>query len=129
MSKHLNISDKVIFIGKIEQNKIQYYYQCADAFVTASNSETQGLTVIEAMAAGNIPICINDMAFIDMLPQKSLFNNQQEYINKLIAFSTDEQLRKEYKIETRKKAEEYSSITYAQRVLNVYNRVLNKEKR
>ena len=78
------------------------------------------------MAAGNIPICINDMAFIDMLPQKSLFNNQQEYINKLIAFSTDEQLRKEYKIETRKKAEEYSSITYAQRVLNVYNRVLNK---
>ena len=125
ISRKLNIFDKVIFTGKIEQEEIQYYYQCADAFVTASNSETQGLTVIEAMAAGVVPICINDMAFIDMLPKKSLFSNQNEYINRLITFSKDEKIRKEYKVEIRKKAEEYSSSTYAQRVLNVYNGVLN----
>ena len=129
ITRKLNIFDKVIFTGKIEQDKIQYYYQCADAFVTASNSETQGLTVIEAMAAGVVPICINDMAFIDMLPKKSLFNNQKEYINRLITFSTDEELRKEYKAEIRKKAEEYSSNTYAQRVLNVYSGVLNGGKK
>lgn len=129
ITRKLNIFDKVIFTGKIEQDKIQYYYQCADAFVTASNSETQGLTVIEAMAAGVVPICINDMAFIDMLPKKSLFNNQKEYINRLITFSTDEELRKEYKVEIRKKAEEYSSSTYAQRVLNVYSGVLNGGKK
>ena len=129
ITRKLNIFDKVIFTGKIEQDKIQYYYQCADAFVTASNSETQGLTVIEAMAAGVVPICINDMAFIDMLPKKSLFNNQKEYINRLITFSTDEELRKEYKAEIRKKAEEYSSNTYAQRVLNVYSEVLNGGKK
>lgn len=129
ITRKLNIFDKVIFTGKIKQDKIQYYYQCADAFVTASNSETQGLTVIEAMAAGVVPICINDMAFIDMLPKKSLFNNQNEYINRLITFSTDEELRKEYKAEIRKKAEEYSSNTYAQRVLNVYSGVLNGGKK
>lgn len=129
ITRKLNIFDKVIFTGKIEQDKIQYYYQCADAFVTASNSETQGLTVIEAMAAGVVPICINDMAFIDMLPKKSLFNNQKEYINRLITFSADEELRKEYKAEIRKKAEEYSSNTYAQRVLNVYSGVLNGGKK
>lgn len=81
------------------------------------------------MAAGVVPICINDMAFIDMLPKKSLFNNQNEYINRLITFSTDEELRKEYKAEIRKKAEEYSSNTYAQRVLNVYSGVLNGGKK
>lgn len=129
ITRKLNIFDKVIFTGKIEQDKIQYYYQCADAFVTASNSETQGLTVIEAMAAGVVPICINDMAFIDMLPKKSLFNNQKEYINRLITFSADEELRKEYKAKIRKKAEEYSSNTYAQRVLNVYSGVLNGGKK
>lgn len=125
ISRKLNIFDKVIFTGKIPQEEIQYYYQCADAFVTASNSETQGLTVIEAMAAGVVPICINDMAFMEMLPNKSLFSNQNEYINKLITFSTDENLRKEYKLEIRKKAEEYSSKSYAQKVLRVYNGVLN----
>ncbi len=129
ISRKLNIFDKVIFTGKIPQEEIQYYYQCADAFVTASNSETQGLTVIEAMAAGVVPICINDMAFIDMLPKKSLFSNQNEYINQLVKFSTDEDLRKEYKIEIRKKAEEYSSKVYAQKVLNVYNGVLNGGKK
>lgn len=129
ISRKLNIFDKVIFTGKIPQEEIQYYYQCADAFVTASNSETQGLTVIEAMAAGVVPICINDMAFIDMLPKKSLFSNQNEYINQLVKFSTDEDLRKDYKIEIRKKAEEYSSKVYAQKVLNVYNGVLNGGKK
>ena len=74
ISRKLNIFDKVIFTGKIPQEEIQYYYQCADAFVTASNTETQGLTVVEAMAAGVVPICINDMAFIDMVPKKSFFS-------------------------------------------------------
>ena len=129
ISRKLNIFDKVIFTGKIPQDQIQYYYQCADAFVTASNTETQGLTVIEAMAAGVVPICINDMAFIQMLPKKSLFSNQNEYINQIVAFSSNENLRKEYKKEIRKKAEEYSSITYAQRVLGVYNGVLNGGKK
>lgn len=124
ISRKLNIFDKVIFTGKIEQEEIQYYYQCADAFVTASNSETQGLTVIEAMAAGVVPICINDMAFMDMVPKESLFSNQNEYINRLITFSKDEELRKKYKVEIRKKAEAYSSKAYAQKVLDVYNGVL-----
>ena len=124
ISRKLNIFDKVIFTGKIEQEEIQYYYQCADAFVTASNSETQGLTVIEAMAAGVVPICINDMAFMDMVPKGSLFSNQNEYINRLITFSKNEELRKEYKVEIRKKAEAYSSKAYAQKVLDVYNGVL-----
>ena len=129
ITRKLNVFDKVIFTGKIEQKEIQYYYQCADAFVTASNSETQGLTVIEAMAAGVVPICINDMAFIDMLPKKSLFSNQNEYIYRLITFSTNDKLRKEYKIEIRKKAEDYSSKAYAQKVLNVYSGVLNGGKK
>ncbi len=129
ISRKFNIFDKVIFTGRIPQEEIQYYYQCADAFVTASNSETQGLTVIEAMAAGVVPICINDMAFIDMLPKKSIFSNQNEYISQIVMFSENENLRNDYKMEIRKKAEEYSSKTYAQRVLDVYNGVLNGGKK
>ena len=124
IAKKLNIFDKVIFTGKIKQEEIQYYYQCADAFVTASNSETQGLTVIEAMASEVVPICINDMAFLEMVPKKSIFSNQEEYINQLITFANNDKLREEYKVEIRKKAEEYSSKRYAEKVLDVYRGVL-----
>lgn len=126
ITRKLNIYDKVIFTGKIPQEEVQYYYQCADLFVTASNTETQGLTVIEAMASGVVPMCINDMAFTGMLPKNSLFSNEQEYINQLLDFAKNEQLKNEYKNEVRKKAEEYSSKRYAQRVLEVYNEVLNE---
>lgn len=124
IARKLNIFDKVIFTGKIKQEEIQYYYQCADAFVTASNSETQGLTVIEAMASEVVPICINDMAFLEMVPKKSIFSNQEEYINQVITFANNDKLREEYKVEIRKKAEEYSSKRYAERVLDVYRGVL-----
>ena len=127
IARKLNIFDKVIFTGKIPQDEIQYYYQCADAFVTASNSETQGLTVIEAMAAGIVPICINDMAFCEMVPQKNLFNTQSEYIEKLIKYADNQSMQEECKIEIRKRADEYSSKKYAERVLEVYNKVLNQE--
>ena len=124
IARKLNIFDKVIFTGKIKQEEIQYYYQCADAFVTASNSETQGLTVIEAMASEVVPICINDMAFLEMVPKKSIFSNQEEYINQLITFANNDKLREEYKVEIIKKAEEYSSKRYAERVIDVYRGVL-----
>lgn len=48
----LELSDKVIFTGSVENEQTAYYYKAADFFISASTSETQGLTYLEAMAAG-----------------------------------------------------------------------------
>lgn len=48
----LQIENRVIFTGKQPPEQIQKYYAMCDAFITASTSETQGITYIEAMAAG-----------------------------------------------------------------------------
>ena len=63
LSKELNISDSVIFTGKASWEEMPYYYQLADVFATASKTETQGLTIIEAMAANTVPLCMKDEAF------------------------------------------------------------------
>lgn len=47
-----NISDFVIFAGAKPWDEIGAYYALGNVFVSASQSETQGLTYIEAMAAG-----------------------------------------------------------------------------
>lgn len=54
------ISKKVIFTGMVDSKSVNRYYQAADIFVTASTSETQGLTYYEALANGTIALCRDD---------------------------------------------------------------------
>lgn len=51
-AEELAISDRVIFTGKVKAEDIAAYYHAADLFVSASLTETQGLTYIEALACG-----------------------------------------------------------------------------
>lgn len=55
LSKTLGLEDTVIFTGLQENSTIASFYHASDVFVSASLSETQGLTYIEAMAS-HIPI-------------------------------------------------------------------------
>lgn len=50
--KELHLEGRIIFAGAKPWDTIGLYYQLGDVFVSASQSETQGLTYIEAMAAG-----------------------------------------------------------------------------
>lgn len=48
----MDLQDQVIFTGEIDHDEVPAYYQMADLFVSTSISESQGLTFIEALAAG-----------------------------------------------------------------------------
>ena len=63
MCKKYKIEHNVIFTGKVPWSDIPLYYNIADIFVTASHTETQGLTVIEAMAASVPVIALDDESF------------------------------------------------------------------
>lgn len=47
----LTLEKYVIFAGSVEHTDVGNYYRMADLFVSASDTETQGLTYIEALAA------------------------------------------------------------------------------
>ncbi|MCL2397808.1 MAG: glycosyltransferase family 4 protein [Defluviitaleaceae bacterium] len=55
LAKSLGIADRVVFAGARPWAEIGKYYQLGDVFISASTSETQGLTYVEAMAA-HLPI-------------------------------------------------------------------------
>ena len=46
----LGVSDAVVFTGMIPPNETALYYKAADFFISASTSETQGLTYLESIA-------------------------------------------------------------------------------
>ena len=52
MAAELGVADHVKFAGPKPWEKIDSYYAMGDVFVSASHSETQGLTYVEAMASG-----------------------------------------------------------------------------
>jgi 1,2-diacylglycerol 3-alpha-glucosyltransferase len=60
LSEKLGISDHVIFTGMVDPSEVHKYYQLGDIFVSASTSETQGLTYIEAAANGLPLLCRKD---------------------------------------------------------------------
>jgi len=55
LAKSLGMAERTIFTGSRPWSEIGKYYQLGDVFVSASTSETQGLTYVEAMAAG-VPV-------------------------------------------------------------------------
>ena len=63
----LDITDKVVFTGMVKPGEVQNYYQLGDIFVSASTSETQGLTYIEASANGLPLLCRKDPCFEGVL--------------------------------------------------------------
>lgn len=67
LTLELGISENVIFTGMVPPEDVSIYYQLADFFVSASTSETQGLTYVEATANGLPLLCRRDPCLSDVL--------------------------------------------------------------
>ncbi len=123
----LNLEDKVRFTGMIARDKIYKYYQVADIFVSASTSETQGLTYIEALANGIPLLCRYDTCLDNVLiPEKTgyFFNNYEDfskYAEKLVEESLNsENMKKEIKLV----ADNYSKERFAEQVEEIYKKII-----
>lgn len=126
----LGIEKNVIYTGKVAWDDIPYYYHCSNVFATASKTETQGLTVIEAMAASVVPVCIEDEAFNSMVTENLnglFFKTEEEYQQCILNLYQDEKKHNDLNRQARIQAEHYSSENYAARVLEVYQHAI-KEK-
>ncbi len=64
LSQELGIEESVIFTGMVSHDQVVLYYKACDFFISASTSETQGLTYIESLASGT-PIIAQKNAYLD----------------------------------------------------------------
>ena len=130
LSEKLNLQDKIIFTGKVSWDDMPYYYHLANIFTSASKTETQGLTIIEAMASNVTPLCMRDEAFESMITEELnglFFENEKEYQDKVIYLYENLDILNKFNKQARIQAEQYSSKYYGEKVLEVYTRAI-KEK-
>ena len=130
--KSKKLKDNIIFTGAVPYDKIEYYYNLGDIFVTASTTETQGLTVIEAMSASIPVVAIKDESFKNTIVHELngyLFLNKREYRKYIDLLIEDDNLRRKVGEQARISTIEYSSKYYAERVLDVYKHTIKENKK
>jgi len=122
-AEELKIIKNVIFTSAIPYDEIPKYYAISNAFVTASTTETQGLTVIEATAASLPVLCIDDESFNTYIVNDLngyLFHNKQEYIKWVYTLYNDKKKVAILSKQAHVSSEKYSLKYYAEQVLAVY---------
>lgn len=127
-SKKLNVDDKVIFAGMIEPENVWKYYQLGDFFVSASTSETQGLTYIEALSTGLPLLCKKDDCLLDVIVQKEngyMFENESEFMEGL-DFTIDLISKDDYDRDSLgKTADKFSREIFGRTIEDIYFDALN----
>ena len=130
IAKKYKIEDNVIFTGKVPWEQVPLYYHLADIFVTASVTETQGLTVIEAIAASLPVVAINDDSFKTVITDDLngyLSSNKKEYSKYINLLLSDDVKYKRMSKQAKINSQVYSSKYFAEHVLNVYKSAINVE--
>lgn len=64
------VEDHVVFTGMIAHDQVGLYYKACDFFISASTSETQGLTYIESLASGKSIIAHGNPYLDDLITDK-----------------------------------------------------------
>lgn len=131
LSIKLKMNNNIIFTGKVPWNEVSLYYNMANVFTTASHTETQGLTVIEAMAASIPVVALDDEAFNTTIINDLngyLFKDKKEYCKYMDILMNNRDKCIKLGSQARISSNPYSSKYYAERVLDVYYLALGGRK-
>lgn len=130
LTRKKGLENKIIFTGKAPWTDVPKYYSLCDLFVTASKTETQGLTVMEAMGASKPVVAIRDESFELMITDKKdglFFDDEKSYVDMIYEVYKNKKLRDEISFNARLTADKYSPYNYAKNVLKVYDKVISKD--
>lgn len=126
--KKMDIENYVTFTGMIKNDLAVRYYGAADVFVFPSITETQGIVVSEAMAAGTPVVAVNKMGPSDLVIDGEdgylTDLNISEFAGKIEKLLDNEVLYKKMAKNARSDAKEFSSEACADKLEKLYNETI-----
>lgn len=123
----LSMSDHVVFAGAVSRDEIYKYYQLGSVFVSASTSETQGLTYIEALASGMPMVCKKDKCLDGVIEKGKngfVFENENEFLENVLLILNDKVLADRMHRNSLKKSDDFSKEEFGLTVEKLYKKVL-----
>lgn len=132
MAEETGCRASVIMTGAVPFSQIENYYGLGDIFVCASNSETQGLTYIEAMASGLRLLVKYDTCLKNVLEQGIngfSYADEKDFTEKIMALlHMSQEKSKQMKEKARATAAQFETAYYAGQIEGVYCSFLPKKK-
>ena len=129
LSHDLGIADKVVFTGFVPPEKTPDYYAASDVFVFASRTETQGVSIAEALAASLPCVVVGAMGAAEAVtngvngivapPHENAF---REAVSQLLS---DSQLRASMSQKARELSSSLSQSHSVDALLELYRSVIN----
>lgn len=123
----MKLEDKVIFAGMVKPEEVYKYYKLAHIFATASTSETQGLTYLEALSTGCPIVCKYDKCIEGVVLQGIngyAYRTEAQFSDYISRILLNDSLRLSMSEAAQAKADEYSSSTFAANILETYNKTI-----
>jgi len=129
----LNKLDKnIFFTGKVNWGELKEYLSGCEYFVSASQYEGFGISLVEAMAAGLVPIVNQIDAFYNLVEEEKTgflvdYTFERNTAKRIVSISKMHRVNyREISAETRKFAQKYSWERAIKRFEEVYEKVLKQ---
>lgn len=125
LSLQLNLDDFITFIGNIENSELPSYYAICDMYITTSLSDTNSISMLEAMAMG-LPVLhiydpLNEGQIINGVNGYIFYNETQMY-NKILEYKNKSLEQKaEFKKSVIQSVQKSGKSNLASYLLEVYN--------
>ena len=130
LTLNLGLSDHVVFTGKVAPDQTQLYYHLGDAFASASTTETQGLTFMEAMSASLVVLARYDDNLVGTIKDGEtgfFFLDENDFGKKLgQVIELSKEGRNAILTQAMDAIEPYSMEHFYQSIMEVYQRVIRR---
>jgi 1,2-diacylglycerol 3-alpha-glucosyltransferase len=127
--KTLGIAKAVYFLGTVNHSTIARVYEDADVFLFASRTETQGMVILEAFAAGLPVIALKDAAFHGVLEDGvngfSVNKDTKLFANAVLDIVSNVAIYKQFSHAAEETAKRFSIDETAIQLENIYLKMIN----
>lgn len=130
LAEKLNISDRVIFTGRVEHDELPLYYSISKVYLTSSLTEMNSISMLEAMAMG-VPV----LQRVDEINKDQIeegkngysFTNEKELYSHLKRLSTmtDKQYKK-ISFMTHETVSEKDELGIAKKAFETYEKAIER---
>lgn len=133
LAKELGIEKNVKFLGRIMPPELIKIYRTGNVFATGSETETQGIVLIEAAAVG-LPLIAVDVGAVGEICINQVNGelcepkNIDQISKSMVKILTDEKLAKKYSKESIKLANRHDLNRTLDRFVEIYEEAINLKK-